>query len=561
MRNIRRYSALAGPLLLALLLSNSSAGSVHARRHTPVAQKRPRLAVLIVIDQFRADYLMRFRGFFAGGIKSLLDQGAVFLNAYYDHAITQTAAGHAIVATGYEPAKTGIVANAWIDYATGRRRYAVEDPSVKGVGAPGVSGRSPVLLRQTSLGDWLKANDRSSKVVSVSRKDRAAILLGGKKADLALWYDGHSGRFVTSTYYVAQLPAWVEAFDTQHPTASFYRTWSKLLPAEAYFAAREDFFPAEGDSSRAMFPHPLPPPTQGGVSDYTAIVQTPFSDQEVLELATAAIDGEDLGADSHTDLLAISLSATDAIGHAYGPLSQEIEDQIVRLDRSLGRFFRFLDQRVGLKNVVIALSADHGVLPMPEELLRRGFPARRVIRQEFQGYLDQVSQQVNSRLGIRGRLFQATNVGLLLDKSAPRKTGLSADSLAAALAAEVRKLPIVEEALTRADLEKGGTNGHQFLKLYRNNFDPERMADVFVVYKKYFLVNARQTGTSHGSPYDYDRHVPVIFFGKGVKAGYIPDRISVVDLAPTLARLMGLAPPKDVDGRVIRKVFANPSGR
>jgi predicted AlkP superfamily pyrophosphatase or phosphodiesterase len=523
------------------------------------AKPPPRLVVLLVVDQFIPDYLVRFRGYFTGGFKTLVEDGAVFLNAHYDHAITQTAAGHTVIATGSQPAKTGIVANDWVDYATGRKWYAVEDPSVDIVGASGLVGRSPENLKRTAIGDWLKQSDSEARVVSVSRKDRAAISLGGKSADIALWFDSKSGRFVTSSYYADQLPRWVEEFQVDRPTASFYRTWKKLLAERFYFASREDFFSAEGDSARGVFPHRLTPPGRSG--SYGRFTKTPFSDEQVLALARRAVEDVGLGQDDHTDLLAISLSATDAIGHEYGPLSQEIQDHVLRVDRALGEFLHFLDESVGLKNIVIAFSADHGVLPMPEELARRGFPARRVLKRERDVYLDRVRQRLRDRLGVTGKIFRVTDVGLLLDKSTPREAGLSIDSLSSLVAAEVRELPFVEATLTRAEVRAGNGDGSHFLQFYRNNFYPDRMADVFLIYKKYYLVTGDRTGTSHGSPHDYDRQVPVIFFGKGVAGGFYEQAISVVDLAPTLAVLSGISPPEDVDGRVIKEVMLGVASR
>ena len=402
------------PLLLLIFLFFALSS---CSRKSPPA---PRLAIVIVVDQMRADYFQRFAGYFSGGLARLQKDGAVFLNTHHRHADTETAPGHATLSTGSFPAHHGIISNNWFDASAGKSIYAVADSQVHIFDSNNGEGRSPHLLMRPALGDWLKKQHAGAKVISVSRKDRSAILLGGQKPDGAYWFNFQNGGFTSSTYYFEKLPAWVAEWNSQHLAGAYRgKVWEKIRPPDEYLASSEDLFDGEEGGLQSAFPHAFSGDTTKTSDEYYHwFAETPFADELTLAFAETAMRVEQLGSDEIPDLLCIGLSSTDAVGHGYGPQSQEMQDNLMRLDQKLGEFLAKVDQHVGLQNCVIGLSSDHGVLPLPEELRRRGYESARIpveeVFAEVSGILTEMSQELGMRRPLLRNYFQAFYLDSLL---------------------------------------------------------------------------------------------------------------------------------------------------
>ncbi len=535
-------------LLIILFLSLSSC----SRQST----SRPKLAIVIVVDQMRSDYFQRFAGYFSGGLARLQNSGAVFLNAHHRHADTETAPGHATLSTGSFPAHHGIISNNWFDRSARNSVYAVADSQVKTFDSNNGVGSSPHLLMRPAFGDWLKKQKVGAKVVSVSRKDRSAILLGGQKPDGAYWFNTANGGFTSSTYYFEKLPAWVVEWNSQHHADKFWgKVWDKTRPPDEFLASREDLFDGEKGAQQSAFPHAFSgDTTKPTVEFYNWLVETPFTDELTLDFAETALRAEQLGSDDVPDLLCIGLSSTDAVGHGYGPQSQEMQDNLMRLDQKLGEFFAKVDQQVGLQNCVFGFSSDHGVLPLPEELRRRGYESARIpveeVFAEVGGMLTEMSQELGTRWPLLRNYFEA----FYLDYATADSLGLSHEDFDRRMADQVKLLSFVTNVFTRADLAAGDNNASEVIQQFRNNNFPGRSPDLFVQYKKYYLIGAGNTGTTHGSVYDYDSRVPMIFLGASITPGRFDEQCATVDFAPTLAMLMGFSSPSDVDGQALKVV-------
>ncbi len=553
MNIIRKYiiGAAGGFVGISLLLWTSAGIASSSSSSHRKTDQRLRLIVLIVVDQMRADYLDRFGEQFTGGWKRLLEEGAVFTNAHQDHALTQTAPGHASLLSGRYPRSTGIIANAWFDRREKRSVASIEDVHYPQLDDPR-RGVSPARFYGTTLIDWLRQRYRKAKVVSVSRKDRAAVLMVGKRARHVYWYTATTGGFTTSTYYRQDLPRWVRAFNARHLLHKYAgRHWELLLGDEArYQASREDDFPQEASPRLfgRIFPHPLPRDER---QLRRLIALTPWMDEYVLQFAKTAVTALHLGIDNVPDVLAISLSSTDAIGHAFGPYSKEIHDHLLRLDRWLGDFFRFLDKAVGRQHMLIVLTADHGVVPLPEFAARRGRKAKRFsMKPAVNAFQD--------RLAVRwgpGHWILHYRYGMLyFDRQALAQKGARLVDLEREAVDYFRKLEPVARAYGREYLQRASVPADTIERRVIHNFHPRRSGDVWLVFKPYYLESANPWGTSHGSPYAYDTHVPLIFLGAGVRSGRYDDFAATVDIAPTLAEILGLRPSEHLDGHSRREI-------
>ena len=511
------------------------------------AASPPRLVVVIAVDQLPAYYLDRFRPWFGpGGFNRFFRAGAVYPRARYAHVITETCPGHAVMLTGSYATANGIVANQWYDPVQGRPVYCAEDGSVRLVGARG-AGRSPRRLLGATVGDLLKvATAGRSRVVTISAKDRAAIMLGGHRADAAYWIV--DTLFVTSSWYRSDLPAWAAAVNRSRPVTRYFGTrWDRLLAPSAYAATGPDDVPAEGvvEGSRT-FPH--------RVVDLDGFDYSPMLDQAVADFAMRAVQAEELGRDSIPDLLAISFSATDRIGHTYGPDSQEIMDQVIRLDRTLARLFAFLDRTVAPGRTLIVLTADHGVAPLPEKLaegLADG-PRR----------MDPAVLDSAVSLALTDRFGSPTGAGWVSYDEAPllylsrealgtRKVGLE-DAERVAQAA-LLAVPGVSNAVTGVELTRLRASGGESDVV--RSYYPARGADLYYFLDPYWLPTTDPTGTGHGSPWRYDQEVPLLWQGAGIRPGVRGEPATVADLAPTLARLLGLETPGGSQGRVLSEIL------
>lgn len=521
----------AAALACALLAPRAGAQAHRAGRALPSPDHVPTLVVLITVDQMRGDYMDRFGPQLSGGLARLARGGAFYTNAFQDHAITETAPGHASTLSGRFPAHTGIVYNS----------AGVQDPQSPVLGAPSLNA-SPYRFRGGTLIDWLRLKDPRTRALSVSRKDRGAILPIGRAHQSVYWYDPSSGRFSTSTYYADTLPAWVRRFNDQHlPQRYTGARWTTLLDS-GY--PEPDSVPVENGGKDFTFPHVLPSDTAQAVR---ALPEYPFMDDVTLRLALAGVRALDLGAGPQTDVLAISLSTTDAVGHRYGTESRELHDQMLRLDRSLGTFLDSLYAIRDSARVVIALTADHGVAPTPElYTARTHVPAYRVriaaLEQEFQHRL--------AARGVRDAAFHFEDGILLVDRQALSRAGVPADSVIDAFAASARRIPGVLRADRLATLVKD-TLRDPVARRWAHQLPPDLPVALAITLRPNSVLGSASTGV-HDSPYDYDAHVPLIFYGAPFRAGRYRRFARVVDIAPTLAWVTATHPTDALDGVVLR---------
>jgi len=494
----------------------------------------PALVVLITVDQLRGDYIDRWGEQLNGGLSRLARTGAYYPNAVHDHAITETAPGHASIGSGRFPVSTGIASN-----STG-----VFDQTTQLL-EHGGAGASPHRFQGTTIADWLVARHRSARIVSVSGKDRGAILPIGRRVADVYWY-APSGRFTTSTYYRRELPAWVREFNArQIPRSWAGREWTLLLAESAYPEA--DSVPAESNGQLFTFPHQLPLAPAAAAQ---ALPGFPWFDDLTLSFALSAARALELGRGARTDLLAVSLSATDYVGHRFGPDSRELHDNILRLDRALGAFLDTLFTMVDHRRVVIALSSDHGVAPMPELAGRYGAPAARrvtlapIVSEMRRGLAAAGTDSLNVFFG-SGAL--SVNRGVL---TAAR---VNVDSLVTAFAVAAARVTGVASVTTLEELAKRDTSTDHIARRWLNMFRPGGEVPVVVTLEPYSIWGS--IPATHGSPHDYDAHVPVIFWGEPFTPGRHEGRVRVVDLAPTLARAAGLQPRERLDGRVLSEAL------
>jgi len=517
--------------------------------------------VVISIDQFRPDYLQRFRRYFGPvGFNLPLSQGAEFTQAQYQYSITQTCAGHAVILTGSYANSNGIVANTWYNPALRRTEYCAADTAAKLIGASS-EGRSPRNLRDSTVGDALKrATGGRSRVIAIAGKDRSAIMMGGHLADAVYWTE--DTLMVSSTYYMKELPPYVSRFNTSGGITKYQgRTWNHVLPAAAYSIAGRDNVAAEEDPGGMgrTFPHQLA--TGASTKQFMEGFETsPFENEVLIDFAMEVVRAEHLGGDEDPDLLAIGFSANDLVGHSYGPDSHEVMDITIRTDRLLERFFTFLMQQVGGDNLVIAITADHGVAPLPELLRAQrktnagridpaviADAAERALRSRFgtpraPGWVDRPNWVMNQSWP-----FLYLNLPALEDR------GVTLEDAEVVAKQAVQAVPGVAQVLTGTELAQQRAGGnHTRSEL---SYDPERSGQVFYVLAPYLLPGARPEGTTHGSPWTYDTHVPLLLFGSGIKPGRYGEVVGVADLAPTLSTLLGIPAPNGSQGRVLREAL------
>lgn len=531
---VSRIFATAAFLAIAsACAAQSPAPAVSSPPPAAASAARPSLVVLVVIDQLAAPLLQRYNDLYKGGFRRLLDQGRVYMNASHNHAATVTAPGHAALSTGVHPSRNGIVGNAWYE-KTGQRWVPlsnVGDASVKIVGYPELPGVSPRNLVRPGLGDWVIAANPRSQVASVSGKDRGAILPATRAKGQVYWFEGAVGQFVTSTYYRNEYPAWARDFNLSRvPAFRADSVWRLQVPPSLFGRAKPDTVDAESDGTHTFFPHAASaeaPPERF----WEWFESTPMSDVATLEFAKTMVSSLGLGRDDAPDYLNVSLSATDIVGHIYGPSSREQLDNLLRLDAGLGNFFDYLDTTVGRGKWAVALTADHGVVEMPEDLIARGEYGHRLTESERVALAD-----------IRARADSA---------------GATPAARAAAVAT-LKRLDFVADAWTNEQLMAATRDS--FALLTRRSIYPGRAGSEFarigieVRNKAGFLALPR--GSSHGAPYWYDRNVPMIFMGPGIAPGRDAAFVYSVDMAPTLARLMGVPFPADLDGKPIPAVTA-----
>jgi len=515
---------------------------------------RPKLILVLSIDQMRFDYLTRFSDLYKGGFRMLLDRGAVFNNARYRHANTETGPGHAVILSGRHPSHSGIVANSWYDPFLRQTINVVDDPVQLPVGGSG-RGASPANFIGFTVGDVLKQTSPESRVVGVSLKDRSAILMAGRRGDAAYWYETSGGNFITSTYYMSAAPAWLEKWNSQHfPNSYAGKTWTRLLEDEKLYEkyAGKDAIEGEWDRKDITFPHSIRgnPPEARFYDDFR---RTPFADEMTLGVALEIMKADQLGTDNHVDVLAIGFSATDIIGHTYGADSQEVMDQFLRLDLTLKRLFVEVDARVGLDRTLVILSADHGSLPLVEVLQSKGIDARRASPSELERTVKQALQ--SNYPGVNGLITNYEAPNFYLDLEVIRKNKLNRGEVEATITKALLSTGLIEAVYTDSQLLEGTGRDDPYFQLFLNSFYQPRSPQVIACPKKYLYLDDRPGGTGHGTPHDYDRHVPIIFMGAGVKHGTYPDPCGPEDIAPTLGKLLGLHYPQEDDSRLLLEML------
>ena len=521
-----RLAASAVLFALALLLSPGDARAQSG--------KKPTLIVMVTIDQFRADYLERFGPQMTGGIARLVRGGAVFTDAHHDHGITETAPGHATLLSGRFPRSTGIMMNS----------IGVGDTTAPLLAGAYGTGASPIRFVGTELADWLRSTDPRSRALSVSMKDRAAILPIGKSRSEVYWYSP-DGRFSTSKYYRDSLPTWVNVFNERGWGLKYGgKQWTLLLDRSKY--PEPDSVPVEAHGSGFVFPHVLP---EDGYEAANAIRGTPFIDELVVAFALHGVRSLNLGAGPQTDLLAVSLSATDVVGHTYGPDSREIHDQVLRVDLAIGRLLDSLYAMRDSSSVTVVLSADHGVGTIPELAPASVHP--RPVRVQLTPVLDRI------RAGMTAAKVDALALDLdgnlvFMDRNAFRAARVDADSVLGVLAAALRAAPGVARVDRFKDLVADSARD-PIARRWSHQFPPQAQIELIVTLTP--LSTFGGTVASHGSPRDYDSHVPLIFYGAGVKPGRHPEFVRTVDLAPTLAAIAGVKPSERLDGVVLQQAL------
>jgi predicted AlkP superfamily pyrophosphatase or phosphodiesterase len=497
------------------------------------AGSTPSLLVFITIDQMRPDYFSRFEPQLTGGLARLYRGGAVFTNAFHDHAITETAPGHSVTMSGRFPRSTGIVENT----------AGVEDPNSPVIGGGG-PGASPFRFRGTALIDWLQRKDSRSRALSVSRKDRGAILPLGRAKQSVFWYTT-TGNFSTSRYYADTLPTWVQRFNARRIPATYAgKAWTLLLDDKEY--SEPDSVPQENAGrGGVIFPHVAPDDPATTEAVFAAF---PWMDDLTLQFALDGLQTMRLGTGPQTDILAISLSTTDAVGHAYGPDSRELHDQILRLDRYLGAFFDSLYKVRDSSRVIVALTSDHGVAPYPGVKSHDPNSSAMYVR----AALDTAwaaEGRVAAALRDSTRFIWDTPF-LLVNRAALSAGKLSPDSVINAFVAAERKVPGVLRVDLVRDLARADTTKDAIARRWLHMLPPDLPVEVVVTLRPYDYWS--RSNATHGTPHDYDAHVPVLFYGQPFKPGKYDEFARVVDMAPTLAAVLKAAPLEKVDGHVLR---------
>jgi predicted AlkP superfamily pyrophosphatase or phosphodiesterase len=505
-----------------------AAASLHVFAQSKQPTPKPKLVVAIIVDQFRYDYMSRFDSVYRDGLRKLHDTGAFFTDAHEAHFPTVTAVGHAAFLTGSIPAIDGIVGNEWFDRETGKTVTSVSDDATKLLGGNGGIGASPRRLVASTLGDEIKATGPAdTEVIGISLKDRAAILPAGHAANAAYWFEQESGQFVSSTYYMQKLPAWVLAFNKSGPAKYASAKW---LPA--------------GDGASASPFRVLPAVL--GKPYYEAMIATPYGNDMLEAFTEDALKEEHLGRHSGTDVLTVSFSSNDLLGHQVGPDAPEVRDMCIQTDRVLGRLLRAVETETGAGNYVVVFTSDHGVAPMPEELTKRGIPAGRFSSAEL---VQTIEGALTEKYGPGKWILGNAELAPYLNHDLLREKHASLADAEETAAQAVRKLPYIFRVYTAEQLEHDNQPGDPIGLLMERGYYRGRAADLFIVQKPYWL--ASKQGTSHGTPFSYDTHVPMILLGRGILPGRYDENVRTADIAPTLAALLGVNTPSGSVGRVL----------
>lgn len=523
------------------------------------AQKQPKIIVGIVVDQMCYDYLYRFQHHFCpGGFNRFLNKGLNCRNTLYNYVPTYTGPGHASIYTGTTPSNHGIVGNEWYQSQTKTTVNCVSDSTVQTVGSASLEGQSsPRNLRTYTITDQLKMSSPESKVISISIKDRSAILPGGHLSDGSYWYDYSSGKFITSTYFKTELPKWLQSFNESKNASKYLAKWDLLYPKTNYTSA--DVSPYEvilGGKTSATFPYDFKEMSKIANNGNQLFTISPFANELLTDLAMEAMSREQLGLDTKTDMLCISYSTPDIAGHAFGPYSLEMEDMYARLDRQIEKLLSHLDSRYGKDGYVVFLTADHAVVPVPQMLVDRKMPG---------GYLFLNERMTNLRSELMKKfgtdLIEAEeNQNIYLNQYRMDSLQLNKQVICNFIADQVRKWPEVKLAITQTSLISGMENLDEWGQMIQKGFDIERSGDVIFMLQPGYLTKSidepkAHTGTSHGSAFNYDTHVPLLWYGVNIPVGNSYRPIQIIDIAPTLIHLLNLQRTGAMTGVPIMEIF------
>jgi predicted AlkP superfamily pyrophosphatase or phosphodiesterase len=533
--------------------------------------------LLIVVDQFRADYLERFGDLFVeGGLRRLTTRGGVWADANYDHMPTYTAPGHATTMTGTWPAENGIIGNNWFDREAGRIVENISDPDDRRDqsryqlfgGGPREAAASPRRMTASTVGDELRmATAGRAKVVGVAGKNRGAILPAGRHANAAYWFSASTGNMVSSSYYFNDVPAWVKKFNEGRPSDKFFGAkWEYLLGSNVEYLTRagldsppwENIGNVRGDTN--AFPHTVTGGADApGPAFYSALDYTPFANDLLVEFARQAIDNEGLGRDADTDVLTLSFSSNDYVGHRYGPYSHEAMDATLRVDRQIAAVLDHVEARVGLQNTLVAFTADHGCAPIPEHASALGLPGGRIASADIMNAVRNAVRARFSKPGDRDTTADYVietffNGNIFFNTAALVRDGIDRREIERVAGEAVLTVPGIVRYFTRAELVSGSVDSTDAIaRRVLHGFHPRRSGDVVVVPEpyKYLSEGSSPIPATHGSPYAYDTHVPLVIMGAGVTPGRYRQPATPADIAPTLASLLRLTAPSNSTGRVL----------
>ncbi|TRO65727.1 alkaline phosphatase PafA [Christiangramia sabulilitoris] len=521
-----------------------------------LVDEKPKLVVGIVVDQMRYDYLTRFWGQYGqNGFKRLVNNGFVFKNNHFNYVPTYTGPGHASVFTGATPENHGIISNSWYNKFEDKFVYCTGDESFKSVGTSTRAGEmSPNRMLSTTFGDENRLHTQmKGKTIGIALKDRGAILPAGHSANAAYWFVGGSeANWISSTYYIDELPKWVQDFNASEKAESYLKTWAPLKNIDGYIESGNDINEFEGGFNgmeTASFPYDLKKlaPQNG---QYELIKATPFGNDLTAEFAKAAIKGESLGKDDITDVLTLSFSSTDYVGHNFGVNSKEAQDTYLRLDLAIGDFLTYLDQTVGEGEYLVFLTADHGAVEVPSYLKSKKIPAGYFSDSDL---ITRLNQQVVREFKAGDLIANVSNGQVFFNYDEILRRNINASELQTKVAHFLLQQDHVSRTFTRDQLQTGSYN-EGIASLIENGFNQKRSGDVVYVTEPGFIVYP-ETGTTHGSGFSYDTHVPLIFFGKGIKKGSTYEYSTIPDIAPTISAMLGISFPNAATGKPLKSVL------
>ncbi len=518
--------------------------------------EKPKMVVGIVVDQLKQEYLWRFENhFLEDGLRRLMVEGFVAKNAHYNYSMTNTGPGHASIYTGTTPAHHGIVSNSWYNRGMGKSLYCAEDSTVQAVGGSIRNGLiSPANLYSSTITDEIKwATQKQAKVIAMSIKDRGAALPGGHLSDGSYWYDSATGNMMTSTYYMSELPEWVKNFNArQWPNQYLNGSWSPSKDLSLYKESGDDDSPYERGfrgKDTPTLPYNLSElrKTNGNLG---MLPNTPFGNSLITEFALSAIEAEQMGEDNITDFIAISYSSPDYIGHNFGPQSKEVQDTYIKLDAELSRLFNALDQKIGKGNYLVFLSSDHGVA---ENSIRMKNEAFRIDNLDSKAFGQYIESATKARFGDAEWFEVSSGLDLFLNHDVVEAQGIDLYDIQLFVAQKAMQYPGVHYALTGTDLLRQSYDQH-IPSLIQMAYHPKESGDVKLVMQPGWQGYGGK-GTGHGSPWTYDTHIPIMFYGWGVQPGSTVRKINITDIAPTLSMMLDIRLPNAATGQPIMEIF------